>query len=187
MFIRPLRRAPLPYLLLGVVVCSGVGSVALGCGTTTDGSEIGFKGYIFTQESDGERRWLHLPVAPEPTMACYYDVLPPAPDLDWSVAELDPAVHRAATELIQSPEARERYEADTAASIKERVRVCLEREGQSDWCYFPSAGLSRFDGPQWLFWFGPEATLSPESALLVETLLAVHDECWTNGSPAPDY
>jgi hypothetical protein len=161
--------------------------VPLGCNSTPDNASTGYLGYIFTQELDGERRWLHLPTTPEFRTACYYQELPPVGEVDWRTTELDPELQRSVAELIEDQDSWEHYESDTVASKKQTRRVCLERPGQSDFCYFPDATVSRFDAFLWQFWLGPELTLSPRSLALIEALRAAHEECWSKGTPAPGY
>ncbi len=187
MFRKSLRRAWLPHLLLVVAAGVSCGAMSLGCNSTPDGSSTGFLGYIFTQEFEGERRWLNLPQAPEFTTYCYYQELPPVEDAVWRETLLDPEVHSAAAKLIEDQGTWEYYESDTAASKKENRPVCLERPDQSDFCYLPDIAVSRIDAFLWNFWLGPEVTLSPQSLELIEALRVAHEECWTKGTPAPDY
>ncbi len=186
---RSLQPNALPHLLLAAAIGVGCGAASVGCNSPadSDSDSVGYLGYIFTERFDDERRWLNLPTTPDSITACYYQELPPVEDADWRVTELDPELQRAAAELIEDQAALEHYEADTAASKKQNRRVCLERPGQSDFCYFPDIAVSRIDAFLWKFWLGPEVTLSRQSLELIEALRAAHEECWTKGTPAPDY
>lgn len=159
--------------------------MALGCNATTDGSSRGYAGYIFAQHFDGERKVLHLPTTPDPITRCSNEELPGV-EYPWREIQLDPGLHRSVAELIEDPEALEHYEADTVASKGENRRVCLERPGQPDFCYSPDLSVSRSQPIFiWIFWLGPEVTLSPQSSELVDAWRAAHEECWTKGAPAP--
>ncbi len=186
MFRRSLRHTCLPHLLL-VAAASLSCAAPFGCNSTTNGASTGYLGYIFSQAFEDEVKYLHLPTTPEFQTACYYQELPPVGEVDWRTTELDPELQRSVAELIEDQDAWEHYESDTVASKKQTRRVCLERPGQSDFCYFPDATVSRFDAFLWQFWLGPELTLSPRSLALIEALRAAHEECWTKGTPAPDY
>lgn len=186
MFGRSLQRRPLPHLLLAASIGAGCAVVLLGCNSTTDDSTIGYLGYIYSDDFEGERRWLHLPTTPEPITRCLYSELPPE-EFRWREFHINPDLQRAAAALIEDQAALEHYEADTDASREQTRRVCIEQPGETDFCYFPNAIVSRFDVFIWKFWLGPEVTLSPQSWGLIEALRAAHGECWAKGTPAPGY
>ena len=94
----------------------------------------GILGLHFTRAFEDEVNTSSSP-PPGVQTACHYQRLPVG-KVD-SNDESAPELQRSVAELIEDQDAWEHYESDTVASKKQTRRVCLERPGQSDFCYFP--------------------------------------------------
>lgn len=186
-----LLLAPFRSMAARVMVCAVLCGAVAGCSSTTGGggATTGYLGYVFAEDFELERRYLHLPKTPEFITHCLYQDLPPSDNVEWKEIQLDPGVHRAVVLLLEDPDNAEHFESDTDAFEEVEPRVCLARPGDIDFCYAPAMLASTVTTPIFIWQFGltPEFTLSMQSQELIDAFLAAHDECWQNGAPAPGY